>query len=67
MPLQGPCKASAGSQRACLVVVLHRYRHVGRASQALSVKWVRVLCVHTGHAAAHRVGPRHMQRPRLCV
>ncbi|KAM9610620.1 maestro heat-like repeat-containing protein family member 7 [Morphnus guianensis] len=67
VPLQRPCKASSGSRRACLFVALHRYRHMGRVSQALSVKWVRVLCVHTGHAAAHTVGPRHMQRLRLCV
>lgn len=57
MLLQRPCKASSGSQRACLVLLLHHYRHVWRVLQVLGVKCVRVLCVHTGHAAAHMAGP----------
>ena len=61
MPLQRPCKASSGSQKVCLVFALHCYRHMGRVIQALGMKCVHVLRVHTGHAAAHTVGPRHIR------
>lgn len=61
MPLQRPCKASSGSQKACLLFALHCYRHMGRVIQALGVKCVHVLHVHTGHTAAHTVGPRHIR------
>ena len=57
MPLQRPCKASSGSQKACLVFALHRYRHMGRVIQALGMKCVHVLVCTQGTQLLIRLGP----------